>query len=86
MVDEALSSDRSLWRFVLPLVWAGLGARLLVALMRNESIREDFLSLALVAFFMTTALLGSRVWLWLQDHLGRHTISRRPHTPRPHRV
>jgi uncharacterized membrane protein YsdA (DUF1294 family) len=68
---EVTSADRSPWRFLLPLVWAGLGARLAIAVMRHESIREDFLSLALVAFLMTSAVLGSRVWLWIHDHWGR---------------
>ena len=85
MTDEA-SSDRSPWRFLLPVVWAGLGARLMVALVRNESIREDFLSLALVAFFMTSAVLGSRVWLWLHDHLPGRTSGRRLVEPPPERA
>lgn len=69
--------QRSAWRFLLPIVWAGLGARIVTALLRHESIRDDFLSLALVAFFMTTAVLGSRVWLWLHDHWERFS-SREP--------
>jgi hypothetical protein len=54
-----------------------------VAFARNESIREDFLSLALVAFLMTTAVLGSRIWLWLHDRherLYQHQ-HRRPQAP-----
>jgi hypothetical protein len=73
------NAGRSAWRFLLPVVWAGLGARLVVALARNESVREDFLSLALVAFFMTTAVLGSRVWLWLHDHWDRLPLARTHH-------
>jgi hypothetical protein len=71
------NDGRSPWRFLLPIVWAGLGIRLAVAFARNESVREDFLSLALVAFLMTTAVLGSRVWLWIHDHSGH--LMRRPH-------
>ena len=71
-------THRSWWSYLLPIVWAGLGARIVVALVRGESLREDFLSLALVAFFMTTSLLGSRVWLWLSEHWSRFTSARRP--------
>jgi hypothetical protein len=77
MVDgRSLSSSNSIelptrrpswWRFLLPLVWAGLAARLGAAFARNEPFEQDFLSLALVAFFMTTALLGSQIWVWLHD-------------------
>ncbi|MBX3263571.1 MAG: hypothetical protein KIS78_28065 [Labilithrix sp.] len=70
---------RSRWRYLLPIVWAGLGARLAVALARGESVRDDFLSLALVAFFMTTAVLGSRVWLWLHDRWEQLGLGRRAH-------
>ena len=66
---------RSRWRYLLPLVWVALGARILVALSRGEPLQNDFLSLALVAFFMTTAVLGSRVWLWLHDHWDRFALS-----------
>lgn len=61
------------WKYLLPLIWLGLGARIVVALARGESLRNDFLSLAVLAFFMTTSLLGSRLWLWRHDHLDRVT-------------
>ncbi|HVH41833.1 MAG TPA: hypothetical protein VM925_05800 [Labilithrix sp.] len=73
----APSSHRSRWRFLLPLVWLALGARIVVALVRGESIREDFISLALVAFLMTSAVLGSRIWLWLHDHWEQLTLGKR---------
>ena len=89
-MDEHASTEahhvvthRSWWSYLLPIVWVGLGARIVVALVRGESLREDFLSLALVAFFMTTSLLGSRVWLWLSDHWGRFMAARHPE-PRHH--
>lgn len=62
-----LPTRRSSWRFLLPVVWLGLAARLAVALAHHEPIRNDFLSLALVAFLMSSALLGSRIWLWIHD-------------------
>ncbi|HVJ94677.1 MAG TPA: hypothetical protein VM580_33050 [Labilithrix sp.] len=67
--------QRSRWRFLLPIVWVALCARILVALSRGEPLKNDFLSLALIAFFMTTALLGSRVWLWIRDHSSRFAPS-----------
>jgi len=84
MVDRSSPSDessyvsnRSWWTYLLPVVWVGLGARIVVAMVRGESLREDFLSLALIAFFMTTSVLGSRVWLWFHDHWDRVTVGRR---------
>lgn len=62
------STAPSRWALLLPLVWLALGARIVVALMRGETIRDDFLSLALVAFLMTSAVLGSRIWLWFHEH------------------
>ena len=76
-----VDTHRSWWSYLLPIVWVGLGARIVVALVRGESLREDFLSLALIAFFMTTSLLGSRLWLWASDHWGRYTSTRRPQLP-----
>ena len=77
--SAALSDQRSRWRYLLPLVWAALGARIAVALIRRESVRDDFLSLALVAFLMTSAVLGSRAWLWFHDHWERMSLGRRSH-------
>ena len=71
------TTHRTWWSYLLPIVWIGLGARIVVAMMRGEPLQNDFLSLALVAFFMTTALLGSRVWLWFHDHWDRLTFGRR---------
>ncbi len=71
-------THRSWWNYLLPIVWVGLGARIVVALVRGESLREDFLSLALIAFFMTTCVLGSRIWLWFHEHWDRLTLGRRP--------
>ncbi len=71
-----LPSRSGWWRYLLPLVWLGLGVRLAVALARHESVQQDFLSLALVAFFMTTAVLGSRVWLWFHDRWARNAEAR----------
>jgi hypothetical protein len=68
--------ERSRWRYLLPVVWAALGAWIVVALAHGASLRDDFLSLALVSFFMTTALLGSRVWLWIHDRWERLTSGR----------
>jgi hypothetical protein len=65
------AAPRSRLRFLLPMVWLALGARIAVALVRRESIKQDFLSLAVVAFFMTSAVLGSRVWLWVHDRSAR---------------
>ena len=62
---------------MLPLVWIGLAARIVVAMVRGESLHDDFLSLALVAFFMTTAVLGSRVWSWVLDHRDRFGLRHR---------
>jgi hypothetical protein len=67
-VPPAASNHHFRWTLVLPLVWIALGARIAVALVRHESVRDDFLSLALVAFLMTSAVLGSRIWIWFQDH------------------
>ncbi len=85
VMDERSSTEahhvvmhRSWWSYLLPIVWVGLGARIVVALVRGESLREDFLSLALVAFVMTTSLLGSRVWLWVSEHWTRFDSTRRP--------
>lgn len=69
---------RSRWSYILPVVWVGLGARIVVALVRGESLRDDYLSLALVAFFMTTSVLGSRIWLWFHDHWERLAPGRPP--------
>ncbi|OJY18046.1 MAG: hypothetical protein BGO98_10325 [Myxococcales bacterium 68-20] len=81
MVDHSVPplppAHRSRWRYLLPIVWFGLGARLVVAFVRGESVREDFLSLALVAFFMTTAVLGSRIWLWFHDRWDHFFPGRR---------
>lgn len=74
---------RSRWRYLLPVVWVGLGARLAVAFARGESPHDDFLSLALVAFFMTTAVLGSRIWLWFHDRWERAGLARRAHALGP---
>jgi hypothetical protein len=71
------TTHRSWWSYLLPIVWIGLAARIVVAMVRGESLHDDFLSLALVAFFMTTALVGSRVWLWFHDHWDRFTLGRR---------
>lgn len=83
MVDHSAPplppAHRSRWRYLLPIVWLGLGARVVVAFVRGESVRDDFLSLALVAFFMTTALLGSRIWLWFHDRWDRFIVGRRAH-------
>ncbi|MBX3205043.1 MAG: hypothetical protein KF764_08230 [Labilithrix sp.] len=76
-VPSPPSTRRSRLRFLLPIVWVGLGVRLVVAFWRGESVREDFLSLALVAFLMTTAVLGSRIWLWFHDHWDRLPFGRR---------
>ena len=65
------------WSYLLPLVWIGLGARIAVAMVRGESLHDDFLSLALVAFFMTTAVLGSQVWSWFHDHRDRFALRHR---------
>ena len=85
MVDRSVpplpSAHRSRWRYLLPIVWLGLGARVVVAFARGESVRDDFLSLALVAFFMTTAVLGSRIWLWIHDRWDRLPFGRRAHLP-----
>ena len=75
-------THRSWYSYLLPVVWIGLGARIVVALVRGESLRDDFLSLALIAFFMTTSLLGSRIWLWFHERrltFGRRTGAR--HVP-----
>lgn len=84
-MDERSSSEalphvrhRSWWSYLLPVVWVGLGARIVVALVRGESLRDDFLSLALIAFFMTTSLLGSRIWLWFHERWDRLTLGRHP--------
>ena len=70
-------THRSWWRYLLPVVWIGLAARIVVAMVRQESLHDDFLSLALIAFFRTTALVGSRIWLWCHDHWDRLTLGRR---------
>ena len=70
-------THRSWWSYLLPVVWLGLAARVVVAIVRQESLHDDFLSLALIAFFMTTALLGSRIWLWFHEHWDRLTVERR---------
>lgn len=84
-MDERSSSQasqgiphRSRWSYILPVVWVGLGARIVVALVRGESLRDDYLSLALIAFFMTTSVLGSRIWLWFHDHWDRVATARHP--------
>jgi hypothetical protein len=71
-------AKHSRWALLLPLVWLALGVRIAIALVRGQSVREDFLSLALVAFLMTSAVLGSRIWLWVHDHWDQ-TFGRRAH-------
>jgi len=54
----------SRWALVLFIAWAVLALRIGVALARRESFADD-LALPAVAFIVTSALLGSRVWQWL---------------------
>jgi hypothetical protein len=58
----------ALWLF-----WGLLAVRVVVALVRHESFRDD-LALPTLAFFVSTAVLGSRLWGKLLD---RADVARR---------
>jgi hypothetical protein len=70
--DSSPRSRSSRWLVLLVLLWGALGARLLVAMLRHESLQGGGLSLAILAFVVTAAVLGSRVWQLIDDWRVSH--------------
>lgn len=53
---------------LLGLAWIALGGWLAVGFLRGETLRDDDVALPTLVFFMISAVIGSRVWLFIHDY------------------
>ena len=71
---------RSRWGFILIFAWAALSAWITFELLRGETFRDDGVALPALMLLITTAVLGSRLYVFLQDRSAR---ARHPDAPPP---
>lgn len=57
-----MSSSPSRGPVVLYAVWAFLFARMVIAVVRHESLRDDLLALPLLGFIVVSAVAGGRIY------------------------
>jgi hypothetical protein len=64
---------KSRWSFILFFAWASLFAWVAFELLRGETFRDDGVALPALALLVTSAVIGSRIYVYLQDRMRRHS-------------
>lgn len=67
------SSSGSRWGFPMLLLWAALSAWITFQLMRGATFHDDGVALPALLLLITTAVLGSRLFVFLQDRTRHAT-------------
>lgn len=75
MVSQSSSEafPRSPWAFMVVFAWIALTAWLTFEFVRGESFRDDAVSLPALVLLVMTTVIGSRIFLFVQERLDRRS-------------
>lgn len=71
--DHEEGEARSRWSYLLYGAWVTLAAWLTLAFSQGHTLRDDWVALPGVAFCVTSAVIGSRIFVYLQDRKAEHS-------------